>query len=95
MRVTDDELRQLVEELGLGGNDAGDLIKGLGGEPEPPEESGDITKGKERGKEVSEQAQEVEAEEETKEIIVAAAKSDDAGSEAIKSTPAEVHKLAD
>jgi len=29
VRVTDDELRNLVEELGLGGDDAGDLVKGL------------------------------------------------------------------
>lgn len=30
VKVTDDELRELVEELGLDSSDAGDLVKGLG-----------------------------------------------------------------
>lgn len=29
VKVTEDELRGLIEELGLGGDDAGDLLKGL------------------------------------------------------------------
>lgn len=29
VKVTEDELRDLVAELGLGGDDAGDLVKGL------------------------------------------------------------------
>jgi len=31
VRVTDDDLRDLVEELGLGGDEAGELVKSLGG----------------------------------------------------------------
>lgn len=41
VKVTDDELRELVEELGLSDADAGELVKGLGGDgntdvPEAP-----------------------------------------------------------
>jgi SH3 domain-binding glutamic acid-rich protein len=47
VKVTDDELRELVEEMGLGGDEAEDLVKGLGGVPEQ-----EITaKGKGEGKE--------------------------------------------
>ncbi|EIN14087.1 hypothetical protein PUNSTDRAFT_95643 [Punctularia strigosozonata HHB-11173 SS5] len=38
VKVTDDELRQLVEELGLGEDEAGDLVKGLGFSETIPEE---------------------------------------------------------
>lgn len=33
VKVTDDDLLALVEELGLGGEEAGDLVKGLSGDP--------------------------------------------------------------
>ncbi|KAF8592043.1 hypothetical protein K439DRAFT_1401582 [Ramaria rubella] len=46
VKVTDDELRELVEQLGLGGEEAGDLVRGLG--------SGDDA---EDGKEVAEMPQ--------------------------------------
>jgi len=40
VQVTEDELRDLVAELGLDGDEAGDLVKGLSSatpsEPEPP-----------------------------------------------------------
>lgn len=37
VKVTHDDLAQLVAELGLDGDDAGDLVKSLGGSnPEPP-----------------------------------------------------------
>ena len=32
IRTTDDELRKLVEELGLGGDDAADMVRSLGGD---------------------------------------------------------------
>jgi hypothetical protein len=32
VRVTDDDLRLLVEELGLGGDDADDMVRSLGGD---------------------------------------------------------------
>ncbi|KAL4070816.1 hypothetical protein J3A83DRAFT_3277744 [Scleroderma citrinum] len=32
IRATDDELRKLVEELGLGGDDAADMVRSLGGD---------------------------------------------------------------
>jgi len=32
VRVTDEELRKLVEDLGLGGDDAADMVKSLGGD---------------------------------------------------------------
>lgn len=32
VRVTDDDLRLLVEELGLGGDDAEDMVRSLGGD---------------------------------------------------------------
>jgi hypothetical protein len=50
VHVTDDELLQLVEELGLGGEDAGELVKGLGGSTK---ETKDAPK-KESEKEVNE-----------------------------------------
>ncbi|KAI6031625.1 hypothetical protein BKA83DRAFT_26817 [Pisolithus microcarpus] len=37
VRVTDDELKKLVEELGLDGDDADDIVKSLGGEGKLPE----------------------------------------------------------
>jgi len=39
VKVTDDELRDLVAELGLDGDEAGDLVKGLSSS-DPPEEEG-------------------------------------------------------
>lgn len=33
LKATEDELRDLIAELGLDGDDAGDLLKGLSGEP--------------------------------------------------------------
>ena len=38
--VTDDELADLVKELGLEGNEAGDLVKGLSSTKEEPPETG-------------------------------------------------------
>lgn len=54
VNVTDDELRALVAELGLEGNEAGDLVKGLSGsgdkgetgEQEIKPDSNNMTKGK-------------------------------------------------
>lgn len=43
---SEDELRQLVEELGLGGDEAGDLVKGLGALMGGGEEKKDSEKGK-------------------------------------------------
>lgn len=37
VRVTDDELKKLVEELGLDGDDADDIVKSLGGEGSSPQ----------------------------------------------------------
>jgi hypothetical protein len=50
VKVTEDELRDLMAELGLEGDEAGDLVKGLSGittpprKDEPAEDSKDTTK---------------------------------------------------
>jgi len=63
VKVTDDELLQLVSELGLGGDEAAYLIKGLGGDGESKEEGEEDTRlgGDGESKE--------EAEEDTKDIL--------------------------
>lgn len=39
LKITGDELRDLIAELGMDGDDAGDLLKGLGGEAEDEKEA--------------------------------------------------------
>jgi len=39
VKVTEDELRDLVAELGLDGDDAGDLVKGLSDTATPPKQA--------------------------------------------------------
>ncbi|KAF9029282.1 hypothetical protein BDZ89DRAFT_1250330 [Hymenopellis radicata] len=39
LKITGDELRDLIAELGMDGDDAGDLLKGLGGEAEAEKEA--------------------------------------------------------
>ncbi|KAF8167754.1 hypothetical protein B0H34DRAFT_28805 [Crassisporium funariophilum] len=39
VKVTEDELRDLLAELGLDGDEAGDLAKGLSDDPTPPEKA--------------------------------------------------------
>ncbi|KAK7059110.1 hypothetical protein VNI00_001735 [Paramarasmius palmivorus] len=49
VRVTEDELIALVKELGLDGDDAGDLVKGLSAESDKPEAVKDSEKEKASG----------------------------------------------
>jgi len=57
VRVTDDELRDLVAELGLDGDDAGELVKGLSAEypneEEPKMKALDLSQGKDSDDEAS------------------------------------------
>lgn len=43
VKVTDDELRDLVAELGLDGDDAGDLVKGLSNNPDISVSKGNVS----------------------------------------------------
>ncbi|KAG7450671.1 uncharacterized protein BT62DRAFT_1072711 [Guyanagaster necrorhizus] len=62
VRVTEDELRDLVAELGLDGDDAGDLVKGLsGGRSEKVEENETSTSDVSTGTECTEKEPEVKA----------------------------------
>lgn len=54
LRVTDDDLRQLVEDLGLDGDEAADMVRSLGGEASTSNSSkepgAEVTKETEPGK---------------------------------------------
>jgi hypothetical protein len=63
--ASEDELRQLVEDLGLDGDDAGDLVKGLG---LGPTNKDDIMQKKEKDNEAKKEEKDSDATKEEKEV---------------------------
>jgi hypothetical protein len=69
VKVTDDELLDLVKNLGLDDDAAGDLVKGLGGSEGKDDKEGDVQHSlepKAEEKEVEEEKEEVENQKEDK-----------------------------
>jgi hypothetical protein len=50
VKVTEDELRDLMAELGLEGDEAGDLVKGLSGATTPPKKANPVEDSKDTTK---------------------------------------------
>lgn len=68
VKVTEDELRDMIEQLGLGGDEAEDLLQGLSDNTQKTASKG-LDKGKEKGKEVAESEGDVKGAGDIKKVI--------------------------